>query len=136
MGPPASQPRPDEFEQWVPANQMAWRDGVVLCLLHQLGFLSSEAGTRRIGGEDRPLSGTLFERDPQEYQMTAARLMQATAHVVPDVAKELHYLLTTLGGPLGYKRTYEQLFADAFDAVTSSACRRRGRVWTRTRSTS
>lgn len=116
IGQQMSQPRSDELEQWQTANLMAWRDGVFLSLLYRLGLLSTEVGARGFGDGDRPLSGTLFELDPRQYQMTAAQLMQATAHAVPDVAKELYWHLI---GPLvdqKLARNYGQWLRDTFES--------------------
>jgi hypothetical protein len=61
------------------------------------------------------LSGTLFELDPQQHQVTAAQLMQATAQAVPDVAKDLHGHLI---GPLVDEKLahdYAQWLRDTFE---------------------
>src|SRR4029079_12898434 len=84
-----SEVREEDTQTWETFNHFAWRDGVFLALLHSIGLLGSEPGARTFADEGRPLSPVHSERDPRQYQLTAGQLMQSTAHVVPDVAKEL-----------------------------------------------
>jgi hypothetical protein len=110
-----TEPRAGDVEQWRFANRIAWRNGIFLNLLYRLGYLSAEPGHRGFDSGERPLSGTLFELDPQQYQVTAAQLMQATAHAVPNVAKELYWHLI---GPLvdqKLARNYGQWLRDTFE---------------------
>lgn len=72
-------------------------------------------GERGSDASDRPLSERLYERDPQQYQIVAAQLMQATAHAVPEVARQLYFQLI---GPLVDRKTidkYGQWLRDTFE---------------------
>lgn len=116
IGEHLTSPRPDQLEQWKVLNRMAWYDGVFLSLLYGLGYLSSQAGTVTFASDsDRPLSGTLFDLDPHQYQLTAAQLMQATAHAVPDVAKELHAYLINPFIDSKTGEAYGQYLRDTFE---------------------
>ncbi len=115
VGEHIAQLRSEERESWRSANQLAWQDGIALFLLHQLGLLSAESGERTFGDDDRPLSGALFELDPQQYRLRAAQLMQATAQAVPDVAREIY---AGLIGPFVEQRLardYGQWLRDTFE---------------------
>jgi hypothetical protein len=57
---------------------------------------STEAGGRGFEEGERPLSRTLFEGDPAQYQIVAGQLGGgATAHLVPDVARGIYWQLIT-----------------------------------------
>jgi hypothetical protein len=115
VGEHLSKPQAAALEGWRLANELAWRNGILLSLLFGLGFLSTEAGGRAFADGERPLSGTLFEVDPEQYQLTAAQLTQATAQAVPEVAKQLCWHL--LGAVVDEKlaRDYGQWLQDTFE---------------------
>ena len=115
IGQHLAEQRAEETERWRIANQLAWRDGVFLALLHRLGLLSAAAGGRTFGGEHRPLSGTLFELDPERYELTAEQLTQATAHAVPDVAKQIYFGLIDPFVDQKLAEQYRQWLRDTFE---------------------
>jgi hypothetical protein len=86
-----TEPRAGDVEQWVFANKIAWRNGIFLNLLYRLGYLSAEPGERGFQSGERPLSGMLFELDPEQYQLRATQLLGATAQAVPDVARGIYW---------------------------------------------
>jgi hypothetical protein len=111
--------RTEEVAAWRAANGTAWRDGIFLSLLGQLGLFTPEAGGRTFGDEHRPLSGLLYEVDPEAYQRTAAQLMQATAPAVPVVPRQIYFSIHfSLSAPMldeKLGRRYRKLLSDAFE---------------------
>lgn len=84
-----SAPPPGTRENWRIANEFAWLNGVILFLLDWFGLLSAQAGEREFGSGERPLSGVLFETEPDRYRLIAAQLTQSTAHAVPEAARRI-----------------------------------------------
>ena len=97
IGQHLSKVRDEDQDMWQAFAMFAWRDGMVLGVLEKAGIMTEPVpGTEPIHSEGRPLTGELYESDPFQYQMTAAELVGATAHRVPEVAKRLYWHLAEL----------------------------------------
>jgi hypothetical protein len=116
IGEHVAKPPSEDLEHWRFAFRLAWRNGIFLNLLYRLGYLSAESGRQGFDAGERPLSGTLFELDPKQYQITAGQLGGgSTAHAVPDTAREIYWQLIAPIVDDKLVRNHRQWLNDSFE---------------------